>query len=333
MKAAMKVIFANNIKWIWAVNLIAIIIFVAGCGSADSPPDFLTPDGGQAGEGPPVNEQLASEAWQQRLVYHVGPVDLPAGTQPMLDQPVTIRFQTDEPIWVTGFEPRVVDADGSELPAELLHQAIISNMHEDNSLCGGGSGGNPIFIVTSMLTPVELPEAYGYPILSTDPIDAQVVFTNPTDKSYAGVSFELTLVARPMNEFTQVSDVKPVLVEPDPCTHEPIKVEPGEFAEKTATYQMPAAGKIVVAQGALQNYGAAVELTAGSETTPFWRAEAELDEAHNLTGLSDNPFSDPKGIQIKQGDSLMLGVTYDNTSDKWIDGATAAAMVYMAPVE
>ncbi|MFA5810992.1 MAG: hypothetical protein WC956_01510 [bacterium] len=331
----MKRIFANNINKIAALGLAALIFSMAGCGSADSPPDYLTPEagGGQQGEAPPVNEQLASEAWQQRLVYHVGPMDLPAGTAPALDNPLSIRFQTDEPVWITGFVPRVVDSNGSELPAALLHEAIVSNMHEENPLCGGGGGGNPIFIATSMLTEVELPEGYGYPILSTDPIDAQVIFANPTEQSYAGVQFELTLVARPMNEFTQVADVKPLLVEPDPCTHQPLKVEPGAFTEKSATYQMPDAVKVVVAQGALQNFGASIELIAGSEATPFWRAEAKLDEAHQVVELTDNPFTDPKGVPVKQGDSLTLLVTYDNTSEKWLDGATAAAMVYAAPTE
>ena len=91
------------------------------------------------------------------LVYHVGRENLPPATAPNYDNPITYHFQVDEPVWVTGFTPKVVDASGKELPGELLHQAIAINLHEDNQLCGGG-GGNPFFMATSMLTALELPK-------------------------------------------------------------------------------------------------------------------------------------------------------------------------------
>jgi hypothetical protein len=315
--------------------VVALSLFLlAGCGSAADSPDFSdTPanaDTSVPGDSPAVDEHLSEAAWQQRIVYHVGPVDLPANTEAALNAPISMRFQADEPIWVTAFEPRVVDADGSELPPTLLHHAIILNMHEDNPLCSDAAGGDPIFVATSLLVPIELPQGYGYPILATDPIEARVILQNPTDASYAGVSFELTLVARPMNEFANLADVKPMLVEPDPCGHAPLEVEPGSFVEKTATSQMLEPAVVIAASGVLGDFGAAVDLTAGKDAAPFWRAEAELDDGHRLITLSDNPFIDPKGVALKAGDALTLGVTYDNASKGWLRGALAGAMVYLA---
>ena len=81
--------------------------------------------------------------------------------------------------------------------------------------------------------------------------------------------------------------------------------------------------------GAVQDYGAAIDLTAGKSQTPFWHSEALLDASHRLTALTDNPFTDPDGVSIKQGDGSKLGVTYNNTSNEWLNSATAGAMVYV----
>lgn len=327
----MKCTLINSIK---AGILVGVVLLaLTGCGSGGESPEYLGADEGN-GPSPSVDEKLAGEAWQQRLVYHIGPVDLPAHTEAaaMIDKPLALRFQTDEAIWVTGMVPRVVDTNGGELPAELLHSAIISNMHEDNAFCSSGSGGNPFFIASSMLTEVSFPQGFAYPVLATDPLEAQVVLANPTDTSFAGVSLELTLVARPMNEFADLQDIKPMLIETDPCTHAPLTVEPGEVAQRSASYPVAVPGDIVVVQGVLQSYGATIALTAGEEGEPFWSSEAMLDEDHNLIELTDNPLVDA-GVAVSSGDVLKMDVTYDNASEIWLKGATAAAMVYLAPSE
>lgn len=347
----MKIIFAKNIKKIVVFAAAGSLLAMAGCGSADSAPDYLTADSGQVAsssdnssktnastnkpstdESSTQGENSQNQAWEKQLVYHVGQENLPPATAPNYDNPITYHFQVDEPVWVTGFTPKVVDASGKELPGELLHQAIAINLHEDNELCGGG-GGNPFFMATSMLTALELPKGFGYAILPTDPIEIDVIFENKGDKGYSDVTFELTLDARSMDEFTQAKDVKPILVEPDPCQHAPLKIEPGEFSEKSSSYAIATPGKVVAAQGALQDYGAAIDLTAGKSQTPFWHSEALLDASHHLTALTDNPFTDPDGVSIKQGDELKLGVTYNNTSNEWLNSATAGAMVYISPDE
>ncbi len=279
---------------------------------------------------PSVEENLAREAGRERIIYHVGPVDLPARTnaEAMLEKPLTMRFQTDKPVWVTGFVPKVVGPNGAELPADLLHQAVIMNMHEENPLCAGSP--NPFVIANSMMTELELPQGYGYPILSSDPIEAKVVLANPTDKDFVDVYFELTLVTRPMSDFSNVRDVKPMMLELEPCTHSTMEVEPQAFVKRSATYQVPSAATLVAAHGMLQRYGAAVDLTAGTEITPFWRAEAMLSEDSGVIALTDNPFVDPGGQVFSEGDRITFSASYDNGSDSWLTGASAAAMVYLA---
>lgn len=324
----------KTMRTIFPVLFALSAIFIAGC-SKGSSPEFVTPEdnsGTQGNDESAVNEQLAREAGVLHLIYHVGPVDLPAGAslETMMDKPLQMKFQTDQPLWVIGFEPKVIDATGQKLPSSLLYQAIISNMHEENPLCSEGSGGNPFVVATSTMTKVSLPEGYGYPVIPEDPLEAKVVLHNPTSDNYIDVSFELNIIAKPMNEFTGMKDVKPLLLDIEPCTHKPVPVEPEKFVKRQATFTLPTGGNVIVAHGAVSNYAAFVELIKGNEVMPFWRADAVLDENHVITELTNNPLEDPAGIKIKKGESLTLGAAYDNTRTSWLVGAPAAAMVYFA---
>lgn len=318
------------------VSLSAILLI--GCTQGGGKPQFITPSENSpaysvsGGEDSAVNEELAKEAGIIHLIYHVGPVDLPAETtlDTMLEHPLTMKFQVDEPLWIMGFKPKVIDNTGSELPAELLHHAIVLNEHEENTLCSEGTVGNPFIAATSTLKEINLPQGYGYPVLPTDPLEAKVVLYNPTAESYVDVSFELDIIAKPMNEFAAMQDVKPMLLDINPCTHEPMRVEPEQFVKQQATFTMQNGGNLLVGHALLQNYASYAELFKGTEVMPFWRTDAVLDDNHNVVELENDPFEDPAGINFKKGDTITMGVAYDNTKTSWIKGANAAAMIYFA---
>lgn len=280
---------------------------------------------------PAVDERLAKEVGVERLIYHIGPVDLQKTQQAdaMMESPLTMRFQTDKDLWVIGFIPRVVDSKGNELPAELLHHAIISNLHEDNALCSGQP--NPFIVASPTLQKIDFPHGYGYPVLASDPLEARVVLTNPTSNNFMDISFELTLITRKMSEFSNMKDVRPFFAELEPCNHSPMSAPPRTFSEKSATYQLPIAGELVVAQALIKDFGASVELTAGTENKPFWRAEAIKDGDHKVNALTDNPLIDEKGPSFKAGDAITVKVSYDNSSDNWLNNAVGGAMIYVVP--
>lgn len=275
----------------------------------------------------------------QTLIYHVGPTDLSSGqkVEEMLEKPASLKFQVTEPMWVVGFEPKVIDSGGNVLPGRLLYKAIVYNKAESNPLCAAGNSGNPFAVATSTLTKVELPDGFGYPLLPEDPLEAKVILHNPTKEEYPGVIFSFELKAIPMEKAKGYGDMKAVLIDTDPCEHKPIALEPGGFVEKSKTVTLPEGGSLMVANGVLSDYGIAVSLThqesGGASVIPFWRAEAQLDETHRIIDLADNPFFDPVGKSIRSGDKLTLGVSFDNFSEEWHNEATGAAMIYLAPQE
>jgi len=319
--------------------LLLTVVAVVLLGCSESPATGTDYSGGgpevAPDSTPAIKDRLALEAGLKKLVYHVGPIDIPRGlkSEEMLEKPLVMTFQTDEPVWLVGFSPRVVDSSGSELSSELLHSAIVSNLHEENPLCSDASGGNPFVAATSMLPEIELPQGYGYPILSTDPLEARVVLQNGSSENYVDVYFELTMLVKPMSEMTTLKDVKPMLLEIDPCAHEVVDVAPGKFVEFNATYEVPSDANLVVAHGLLDNFGSTVQLIARDEAVPFWSADANLDEEHRIVSLEGDPFEDPQGVSFKEGDAITMDISYDNSSGEWLDGVTAAAMVYLAVKE
>ena len=323
------------------LTISVLLLAMIGCEQGNNGgPVFLDPSSGNnsgsnrpnPSTSPAVNEHLAAQAGLEKLTYHIGPIDLPAGTSAdkLLAQPLSMNFQLTAPMWVIGFEPKVVNAQGDELPATLLHHAKLLNAHEENPLCPNSGKGNPFAVSSSLLTNVSLPAGYGYPLLPSDPVEAEVVLHNPGQESYIDVFFEITLLAKPMNEFVALKDVAAMLVDFEPCANQPLEVEPESLREESATYSIEEGGNLIFAHGVLQDYGVAVQLKKKDEINPFWRADAKLDSEHQILDLLDNPFADPAGIPFAKGDNITVGAIYDNFSKSWLHAASAGAMIYLA---
>ncbi|MFH1654439.1 MAG: hypothetical protein ABIE74_10365 [Pseudomonadota bacterium] len=268
----------------------------------------------------------------KEFIFHIGPIDLKPNTDPteMLDKPLTMKFQVGEPVWVIGFKPAVVDGLGKKLPGELIHRAIIYNQHESNPLCSEAKKGNPIMIASSALTEIEFPLGYAYPLLPSDPLQVEVVLQNETEGGFLGVTFELKLITKPMNEFVKMKDLKPVMVDLDPCEHKPIKIEKDEIVEKAKTFRIENASRLILANGILQDYGVTLAISKDTDPIPFWRAQAELDENYRIKNLENNPFIDPKGVAMKKGEAITFQCSFNNASKRWYNAAAAGAIMYLS---
>jgi hypothetical protein len=229
---------------------------------------------------------------------------------------------------MSSFEPKVQGAEGDDLPPELIHQLILINHAEENTFCTAKQTGNPFAATTSSSEKIELPEGHGYLLMPADPLEASVTLRNPTGEDLHGIYIKIVLTGEAVDDTKMISDVKPMLIDIDPCEHKPISIAPGQFVEKTKDVFAPESGSIVKAYGLLQNYGVAVSLTANDEEDPFWQGVAEIDENYQVTSLE--PFEDPAGVPLKRGEKLSITVAYDNVSDEWYEEATGAAMVYLA---
>lgn len=311
-----------------------------GCTKTEGVPQFLgSAEGPSSAPSESQFDSLKNPQSIQTLIYHVGPTDLPAtdatgsGT---ITQAKSLSFQVGEPVWVIGFKPKVIDANGNKLPGFLLNKAVIVNKNETNPLCNSVGSGNPFAMATSSLTNIEFPDGFGYPLLPDQQLEAKVTFQNQPDQDFSGVTFSFELITVPMEKAKNIRDIQALLLDQDEsCELKPMKIEPGAFVEKSKTFTIPLNGELLVANGLLTDYGVAVSLThhegINISAVPFWRAEAKMDETHHIVELNDNPFFDPSGKEIRQGDKITLGVSFDNFSDIWHDQASGSAILYISP--
>lgn len=273
--------------------------------------------------------ESVTETTVQKLTYKIGPFDLPAGQKAvtMWDSPGSIAFQTDEPLWIVSFENDIEEGGGNALPMELLNLAILTNKNETNPLCTEKESPNPFIATTSSTPKIELPQGTGYPVLATDQLNARVILQNPTNQDFNDVYFKFTVTAVPMKSAKSFKDVMPLLLDIDPCEHSPMAVPPKEFLKQEGEFKIPESGILTKAYGLLQDFGVGVSLSVNGQPTPVWKAQAELSQTHQI--LSISPFDDPAGIPLKSGDSVKLGVAYDNPSNDWQSSATGAVMAYI----
>lgn len=277
-----------------------------------------------------VSLDRSNDAGNSVITYHIGPYDLPSDTSSglMAERPGNMKFNVDEPLWITSFEPKIEDSDGNALPSELVQSIILINHGEENTFCTTKQTGNPFAAATSNMEKIELPEGYGYPLLPSDQLEAKVVLKNQTGQDYRGVFVKFSLAGRRDDGKSKISDVKPLMVDLDPCDHGTISIAPGQYIEKTNTVVVPEAGSLIKAYGLLQNFGVSVTMSTSSQKDPFWQGMAQINDKYQIIDLPH--FEDLAGISVKRGDDLSLTVAYDNCSDKWFDEASGAAIVYLA---
>ncbi|PIR21241.1 MAG: hypothetical protein COV45_00415 [Deltaproteobacteria bacterium CG11_big_fil_rev_8_21_14_0_20_47_16] len=294
---------------------------------------------GATGQGPNLSSETTPDVSQapgpkttvQKFNYTFGPFKLSAksGATPMANKDGKLSFRVDTPVWMTGFEPHVVDAKGNAISGDVVQLVVLSNNSEANPLCTTRQTGNPFAATTSLLQKVALPDGYGYPLLPEDVLEAKIVLRNSSEEDLRDIYFSFTLTAEPMDVASQKKDVMPLLLDTDPCDHTPISVPPGGMIQKKASSVIPEDGGLIKAVGLLQNYGMSVAIDAGKDKTAFtWSTMSQLNDAHQIISLES--FESSKGAPIKKDESIQLEVVYDNFSGDWMDDATAAAMIYIA---
>lgn len=309
------------------IGLIVLVASVSACNGADGrSPDLSSKMIDQSSA-----QVVAPKTTVQKLNYTFGPYSLSAGSAaaPMASKDGRLSFHVDSPVWMTGFEPHIVDAKGNPLPNALVQLVVLSNDREANPLCTTQQTGNPFAAATSLMQKVTLPDGYGYPLLPTDPLEARITLRNSTTDDYSDVYVTFTITAEPMDVANYKLDVAPLMLNVDPCNFTPITLPPNGMVEKKADFTVPEDGKLIMAQGLLQDYGVSVSIDASKDDAKFsWSAMSQQNDSHQIVSLDS--YDNSKGAPLKKDDPIHLGVVYDNFSADWVGDATAAAMVYIA---
>lgn len=254
-----------------------------------------------------VNVELDEDVREIDVV--IGPLDLADG---MAHLRLPIQMAT-LPVdgWMHGFEAVMRDAEGNELPSELLHHVnLISpdrrDLFTDMSLRVMAAGRET--------QEQKLPRLVGYPISAGDRLLVNSMFANTTGEDHPEAYLHVKLFYSAEGDgLFQPRDVYPFYLD----VMGPIGVKdfPVPAGGSTAVYWegSPAVeGRILGIGGHLHNYATELRLEDMTTGTVIWNAAPELDEQGAVTGVPTGNLWWHLGTKIYPDHVYRIYVEYDN---------------------
>jgi hypothetical protein len=267
---------------------------------------------------------LAAATWRSsdEYVVEVGPFSLPAHSgHHGVDQPAPLAVALPFNGWVHGLGYQLVDANGKELPDEMLHHLnLIAPAHRE--LFSGimlriGAAGPET-------RPYSVPSFIGYRVQAGDTILIKAMLHNPTGVSYQGVRLRVRLPVTKGATWVRPLSVQPLYLDvmPPAGTHA-FDLPPGHFT-KSWEGKPAIAARLLAAEGHMHQYGTALRLEDVTTGDLIWEARPRLDDQHRVLSMPTRYFL-PFGVKLHPDHTYRLTAEYDNPTDKvLVDGGMGA---------
>ena len=273
--------------------------------------------------------QVAADAIEIRL----GPFDLPAHT-PHDAMPQAPDFFWDVPFdgWLVAYEPSLLDADGNDIEARLLHHVAFWNTGRQDFLCPNKE--EHIFGAGSELTRWPPLPGFGYAVHHGDRIRISTMFHNPTGTSYpkAYLAIQVHYVkVGSESGIPQLHSVYPAWFDVMECGDSAYDLKQGESVQ-SGELRIPQPGLLLGLGGHLHDYGHALVVTDATRKLLLARLTPQLDEKGMLASMPVVTFLSRGGIHLAAGDRIHVAAEYLNTSGQALpDGAMGIAVGYFLP--
>jgi hypothetical protein len=259
--------------------------------------------------------QLAVEQGRRELAITLGPFLLPAARSGHVMRVVPgIETPMPHDAVVTGFDWRVVDAEGTALPRDLLHHlnVMLPERRElfrptmQRLLAAGHETGE-----------VRLPWPFGIRIDRGEPLLVSAMMHNESARDYGEVYVQATLYVR-NNRLRGVQpfmfDVKPP---PGPASWD---LPPGR-SERSWEGRPAVDVYLLGIGGHIHRYGEALILEDVTSGRVLHRSVPVLDEEGHVVSVPTRAFW-PRGIRLRTDHVYRITAVYDNPTDAVIpDGA------------
>jgi hypothetical protein len=274
--------------------------------------------------------QVASDAIQIRL----GPFDLPAKT-PHDAMPQAPDFFWDLPFdgWLLSYSPQLVDEEGNDLPAKLLHHVAYYNAGRSDFLCP--SKEEHIFGAGGELNRWPPLPGFGYVVRRGDRIRISTMFHNPTEKAFPKAFLDVQIsyvTAEAVNSgLPQPRSVYPVWFDVMQCGDSGYDLKAGDSVT-TGTFTMQQSGLLLGLGGHLHDYGQNLMVADVTRKQEIARLKAELDAHGLIQSMPVVTFLTMGGYRLATGDKVEVSATYHNPTGHLLpDGAMGIAVGYFLP--
>jgi hypothetical protein len=266
------------------------------------------------------------------ITLRVGPMTLPANTSHMkMPQPPSFYWTTPFTGWLLGYHPAMLDAKGEAVPGTLLHHVAFWNENRSDFLCPNKP--EHIFGAGGELTVWQEIPGYGYAVRKGDRIRIDTMVYNPTDTSYSGVYFEVTIPYQEEASSTALKNLYPAWMDVASCGNSGYDLPAGP-SSKTGTVTVKYDGVLLGVGGHMHNYAKQLVLEDVTKHETVATLDAKTDASGHLLSMPVDIFYKTGGFKFSAGDELKITATYDNTTGKLLpDGAMGIVVGYFVPTD
>jgi hypothetical protein len=283
-----------------------------------------------------VKLEQRMEAATHTITLRVGPMTLPAHTSHMkMPQPPDVFWTIPLDAWLLAYVPKLVDANGNEVPGRVLHHVAFWNENRADFLCPNkeehifGAGGE-------MTNWAQLP-GYGYRVQKGDKIRIETMVHNPTDTGYDGVYLEVQIPYQETNAAAgappAVKSVYPAWMDVESCGNSGYDLKPGKNVT-TGTVPVKYNGILLGVGGHMHDYAKGIVLEDATRKETVATLDAKVDDHGQLLSMPVVTFFDKGGYKFAAGDQLRITATYDNPTGRLLrDGAMGIVVGYFVPAD
>ena len=244
-------------------------------------------------------------------------------------------FQWPVDGWLQGFQVRVTDGAGRELPRHILHHLIGVNFDRRQL-------AYPVFErffgIGTETADVALPSYLGVPMDAGQDLGLYASWHNDTGRDLDEVYVRIAMDYTPRSDLRNVQDVMPAYFDTDYVVggDNMFDVPPGR-SERSWEFTVPVSGGLLAASGHLHDYGRHVRLEDAETGEVLVRLESVSDEGGRLLGVETRFFRRWLGLRsaplrLEAGHRYRIVGVYDNPSSETIvDGAMAHMVGIFAP--
>lgn len=235
--------------------------------------------------------------------------------------------------WLRSVALRITDADGRELPRQLIHHINVVNLDRRQLLY---PAAERLIAMGQETEDIRLPTGVGIPVASGSAMGLVLMWHNMTDASWDGVTVELEIEWLPPNFYPRPLDVLPVYMDVTDPIAKPVDFDlPAGRQVFAADFVMPIDGRIIGVGGHLHDHGTGLRLTEvrDDDEKEVVSLDTELDASGRILGVERKfPGIRGRGIKLHQGRTYRMRGSYDNTTGTTlVKGAMVHMILLFAP--
>jgi hypothetical protein len=250
------------------------------------------------------------------LTVEYGPLTLPARAgHGDIRQPPTLQFALPASGWMRGYAVELVDRAGRRVPQRTLHHMnLIAKDRRDlfsHAMLRVAAAGSETAAIT-------LPRVVGFAGERGDSIVMTLMFHNPTDTSYEGVTLRVRVPFTRGDSRIGAVTVHPLSVAIGPKYKPNVFDLPPGRSEHSWEGSPGADGRILGLSGHLHRYGVALRLEDRTAGKVLWEVRPARDATGEVTAMPVSRFVLTGGKAIRRDHVYRLTAVYDNPEGRTI---------------